>query len=161
MRLLTDVDYADLLAVRNMNLTGRVVRWWTSSHVDHIACCIGKDFVCDSVPSRGVSVHPIGFPRAKVYHLKLRPAWRELVTDHARSAGDAFLKKQIGKKYDMAGIIGFATWAQQDPKKWFCSELCAAWLASMGICAIERTKTASTTPQTLFCSPAFDCEQIQ
>lgn len=41
---------------------------------------------------------------------------------------EAWLNKQVGKKYDWLGLCGFILFKLQDSKRWFCSELAAAAL---------------------------------
>ena len=49
----------------------------------------------------------------------------------------AYCDSQLGKKYDWLGIFGFALFKEYDaginnPKKWYCSEICAEILRHLG-----------------------------
>ena len=40
----------------------------------------------------------------------------------------SFYRLYAGKKYDIAGVIGFLLFCRGNPEKWFCSEFCAEFM---------------------------------
>jgi hypothetical protein len=61
-----------------------------------------------------------------------------------------YLKKQLGKPYDMTAIWGFATGRNwRDPQDWFCSELQAAALEVAEVIPRLYTPANKITPATL------------
>lgn len=56
----------------------------------------------------------------------------------------AFLLDQVGKPYDMTGIVGFAVGRDwRNPNAWFCSELAAAGLEESGFLEYKLIQPAS------------------
>jgi len=55
------------------------------------------------------------------------------MTDELK-VGD-WCKAQAGKGYDWPGIFGFVCWpfVRQDPRRWYCSEVCVAALQQIGM----------------------------
>lgn len=39
-----------------------------------------------------------------------------------------FYRQHQGKKYDIAGVVGFLLFCRGNVEKWFCSEFCAEFL---------------------------------
>lgn len=63
------------------------------------------------------------------------PEWETIdlstiATPEEKEACYAWMKSQLGKKYDYFGILGFLSWflISENPKRWFCSEICHAAL---------------------------------
>lgn len=70
------------------------------------------------------------------------------VRDEAKAK--RFALAQVGKKYDMAGLLSFplrVPW--QDPRRWYCSELVAA-VASAGGTPLVRDGLAGVSPRDLW-----------
>lgn len=70
------------------------------------------------------------------------------VEDEAKAK--AFALEQVGKHYDMAGLISFpfrVRW--QDPTRWYCSELVAA-VAAAGGSPLVRSDLNGVSPRDLW-----------
>jgi hypothetical protein len=59
-----------------------------------------------------------------------------------------FCEAQVGKKYDVLGVLGFVWPLRQDRKKWFCSEVIVAALHHIGL--LPWIKASRTSPVSLF-----------
>jgi hypothetical protein len=140
--------YGDIIAMKRRTVSGSAIRWWTSSSIDHLACCIGGGKMIDATPRLGVSVRDIQL-NGRCYLLRLKFKNPPIL----QGVGDEFLFSQLDKKYDWSGVAGFVTGGGENPKRWFCSELVYAWMDSMGIKLLERTEWGKTTPQAIWCSP--------
>lgn len=109
------------------------------SHVELIggdAAC-GSDALCLSSSGRdgGVRERPIFLKASK---------WDLLHLDVDAAAPVAFVRRQLGARYDYAGIMlsHVLAFGRHDPERWFCSEICAA---ALGIPNAHRI-----SPQMLF-----------
>jgi uncharacterized protein YycO len=75
------------------------------------------------------------------------------IVDHKINNEDEareFALAQVGKGYDLAGLIGFpfrARW--QDPSRWYCSELVAA-IAEAGGTSLVRSDLNGVSPRDLW-----------
>lgn len=81
---------------------GTVIEAWTSGGVRHVA-----DLDTAHTPGTRVDLYSV-----------------ELTGDQVAGIS-RWLHTQLGKGYDWKGVSGFVSHAQQDPAKWFCSELLA------------------------------------
>lgn len=113
---------------------GSVISWFNHgpfAHVDSVlpdGTLLGaRSDIWKGVPA-GVQIRPADYMPFK------NPV--QAVLDAPQPVADAyyaFLMDQIGKPYDMTGIVGFAfgrDW--RNPAAWFCSELAAAGLEECG-----------------------------
>lgn len=73
------------------------------------------------------------------------------VTDEQAASFERFLRSQVGKPYDMGGILGLVAGRNwQDPEHWYCSELMAAGLVECGYFASPlASDCAKITPRDL------------
>lgn len=102
----------------------RLIRWWTCGPYSHVEMVIGSPVGETTI----ISASPRdGGVREK--RLVLDPEHWDLVeTEGDAEAAAAFMRSQIGKKYDWLGIL----LCQVLPLNWhwsggwFCSEICAA-----------------------------------
>jgi uncharacterized protein YycO len=120
----------------------KVIRTVTSCRWHHVGV-IFDDYVIEARFS-GVLKTPLADVKARGDYA---------VVDHAIANEDkalAFALEQVGKGYDIAGLIGFpfrARW--QDPTRWYCSELVAA-IAEAGGTPLVRTDLAGVSPRDLW-----------
>lgn len=118
---------------RSNNLGGYAIQAALFSRWNHVAIEVGGS-VFDATLACGVaSWAPEGFTDRydEVETIEIE------LPDEA--AGLAFLMAQVGKRYDWAPLIALpirADW--QDPDRWFCSELFAAFLEAGGIIVLSE-----------------------
>lgn len=111
----------------------RAVRMVTRSIYSHCEIAIGPvdydddvhngivEFVCYSASFRdgGVRAKRMLLPRDKWDLIEVSASTRDVTN---------FYKKHQGKKYDIAGVVGFLLFCRGNDEKWFCSEFCAEFL---------------------------------
>jgi uncharacterized protein YycO len=154
--LLDTAKYGDLLASARDDIGGFVVRWWFTSDISHLSCCIGDGWAIDALPNGGVQSRSIlNYAKQRWVLLRLKPEWAAKITDDARIKSREWLESCVGKKYDWPGVLGFPLHTNlQDRGRFYCSELVKQWYRKMDIKVIERSKKFIGI-QPLFCSPAF------
>ena len=108
---------------RGNHLLGKVIRFFSRGDFNHVSIRIGK-YVYESHIDTGVT---------KTLYSKWE-SWSVvesfLVEVEDTKAIEKWLKKQVGKKYDIWGVLSFMwIWAKPAEGKWFCSELAMVTLA--------------------------------
>lgn len=108
--------------------TDKLIRWWTGSKYSHVEMIIDGRWYSSSPRN--------GYVRSKIIIPK-EDHWDFVdveVTECAKYEMLTFFKKQLGKKYDWAGIFlsQVLPLEIQDPGRWFCSEICSAALKRVG-----------------------------
>ncbi len=89
-------------------------------------------------------------------HIQIEcPRWGRLefeVTDELVSPALAWSNRQVGKKYDWAGIMGFVNPRRKggDPDRWFCSEICHAIALRLKLMMLGAHRSDSVSPQKLW-----------
>ena len=139
---------------RGTSVVSRLIRWRTWSDYSHAAWVCEDGTVLDAWQKGGVrhvaniSIgHKPGTP-VEFFQADLTP--REI------GRIKAFLRKQVGKKYDWHGVLKFIsrrrTTADQQ-KKWFCSELISAAFAYADCRLLVRIRDEQVSPGLLSFSP--------
>jgi hypothetical protein len=151
---LPQTNCGDTLAVHNVGIPQKFIRWWTSSIIDHTACCIGNDEVIDVHPRAGVAKHSVDMWK-DVPWVVLRP--KVILTNEELSKGRVWLESQLGKKYDWRCIWGFPLLRPEmnNIDRWICSEINRVWYSVMDLSIVERTPLGLTSPQAVFASTEF------
>ncbi|HGW6552276.1 TPA: hypothetical protein ACNHS8_002587 [Escherichia coli] len=82
---------------------------------------VGTDFTCYSSSFRdgGVRAKTMPLPSDKWDLIEISASPQEIAS---------FYRLYAGKKYDIAGVIGFLLFCRGNPEKWFCSEFCAEFM---------------------------------
>jgi len=89
--------------------------------------------------------HTKGTP-VDIYNIEL--------TEEEEERAVQFIRKQVGKKYDYFGILGFILRrGTQSQGKWFCSELCSATLNAAGVPLLKRIADSKVSPTLIGISP--------
>ena len=146
-------DTLIVAAVRSNGLIGRAIEWWGGGGWSHFTTLLpGGREVIDARSDRVLGV-PAGVQvRPASYLEDYECLWLAIpTTAYKTSQVYAALHSQLGKPYDSAGIIAFATgdgrdrnW--RDESAWFCSEL-AIWAQEQaGVCPQLPTPGYKITP---------------
>ena len=103
-------------------LFDKLIRWWTNSRYSHCEIVIGgMSYSADAWTNivRCIPASRLNFDN-----------WERVVVTGDVESVQKLVAVQLGKKYDWLGIFGFLLpWGNvEDPKRWYCSELCAAAL---------------------------------
>lgn len=96
----------------------QIIRWWTDSIYSHVEIVVdGIAYGADAWQGRVRVANTSTFNRDN---------WDvfEITAIH----DTAWLNAQLGKKYDWLGIMGFLLFRVDDPSRWYCSELAAAFI---------------------------------
>jgi hypothetical protein len=103
-------------------LFDKLIRWWTNSRYSHCEIIIGgMAFSADAWTNQVRAVS------AKSFNPQ---SWERVAIDGNGEKALTFLTGQLGKRYDWLGILGFfLPGTINDPKRWYCSEICAAALS--------------------------------
>ena len=119
----------------NGNLFDRIVRFWTRSRYSHVEIVIG-DFWYTSSPRDGgvVSRRMKGFDSRNWDFVRI-----STIPGNKIHIADLFFE-QKGKRYDWLGIFLSQIFplGVQNPKRWFCSEICAYVLDRSGANHLEK-----------------------
>lgn len=117
----------------------RTATWSRISHVDFV---LPDGRLLGARGSGGVAIREPGeYSHCERFHV-------EAPADVLKLAAS-----QIGKPYDWAGILGFATrqnWQSED--KWFCSELVAWAFQEAGFPLLRAERASRITPRDLLLS---------
>lgn len=103
-------------------LFDKLIRWWTNSRYSHCELVAGgMSYSADAWTNRVRCI-----PKSS-----LNPdSWESVTVAGNERTAVAFLNSQLSKKYDWLGILGFfLPGTINDPKRWYCSEICAAALS--------------------------------
>lgn len=122
------------------------IRWWTKSIYSHCELLFDDNMKFSAVPSE----HGTRYEQARI----LSPnEWDILfigIDAPAEGCIRHFCDAEMGCEYDWMGIIlsQFARMRREDPRKWFCSEVCAAALQQGG--CIPTATPCTLSPGQLF-----------
>jgi len=104
-----------------------LVCFWTRSKWDHIGFSTDEKYF-EATPFVGVRSYPTTRRDAVFIH-----SWDVITTPEK----EQWLEDQLGKPYDIWGVLGFVIGPSKDGRidrgHWFCSEIAAARLAQFGI----------------------------
>lgn len=138
---------------RGSGIVSRLIRWQQRGEWSHASVILRSGAVIESREFIGVRQLP-----------KLTAAKGEFIqvfnvecTDEQADAIEAFLTKQIGKRYDYPMVFGFVsrstTEGHESGGKWFCSEVVFAAFLAGGIRLLERIEAFQVSPPILSYSP--------
>ncbi len=138
---------------RGSGLVSRLIRWQQRGEWSHASVILRNGSVIESREFIGVRQLP-----------KLTAAKGEFIqvfnvecTDEQADAIEAFLTKQIGKRYDYPMVFGFVsrstTEGHESGGKWFCSELAFAAFRAGEINLLARIEPFEVSPPHLAYSP--------
>lgn len=145
------------------DLGGKIINWFDHgpfAHVDTVmpdGSLLGaRSDVWAGVPA-GVQIRPYDYmPFANPVRAVLD------ASDEVVEAYYTFVQAQIGKPYDMTGIVGFAVGRDwRNANAWFCSELVAAALEESGFfeyALIQLANKIAPDDLALLCSAFCDME---
>jgi len=115
---------------RGGGIFSRAIEWFGAGYYSHVTTLLpDRQYVIDARLNGGVARRPLSYLK------NVRIDWYTLVCNPAEQAKVySFLYSQIGKKYDVQGIVDFVTGYNRDANwskrsAWFCDELAAAsWI---------------------------------
>ena len=105
------------------------IRAFEGGIAGHVACRIADEVIDSTFWGRGVRSQPYD----QWAHGRIIVA--DIPVDMpAGRAADEWLTRQIGKPYDLTGVLGFLAWRDwSTDESWYCSELAAMWLMMGGV----------------------------
>lgn len=138
---------------RGNGIVSRLIRWQQRGEWSHASVILRSGAVIESREFIGVRQLP-----------KLTAAKGEFIqvfnvecTDEQADAIEAFLQKQVGKKYDYPMVFGFVSRSTKEGRdsegKWFCSELAFDAFRAGGIHLLARIEPWEVSPPHLSYSP--------
>ena len=163
-----------ILLFRGEGMVSRLIQWQTRSQYNHVAVELSDGSIIeawegDVIQAVKASFFPKWFPHDGV---RVHSGWHDLALGHKpgtqidvfsvpndfdHSGMEVFLKAQIGKPYDVRGVLKFVS---RRPAKndgyWFCSELChaaalqAGWLMVRGESWAMSPRDIGLTPGLVF-----------
>lgn len=130
----------------------RIIRWFTWSQYSHAAWICRDGTILEAVAGRGVirssSLSDAHTPLTEVDVFKLN------ITEEQAQAVEAFMTRQLGKRYDWLGILGLVLRRRTENQgAWFCSELVTNALNAAGIYPLLRVPCCKIFPGLLALSP--------
>ncbi len=122
---------------RSRSVPSRLIEWFGAGHYSHVTTLMpDRVSVIDARLHGGVKRRPVSYLK------NTRVTWVDLLCDSELQSLKvySFLTAQIGKRYDITGIIDFVTGYNRDPNwktksAWFCDELAAAACEYAGLVA--------------------------
>jgi uncharacterized protein YycO len=122
---------------------GKLVGWYTSSEFSHVSTII-NDMEIEAVIGKGVIEHiPTKNFRGETFTF-------EIEDNKKNRRAIRWLRYQVGKEYDLTGVLRFAIPFMRDSaKSYYCSEIQSRFAAKVGIYPKLR-KTTLFSPQISF-----------
>ena len=143
----------DIIFFRDNRITGKVIRWWTTSQFDHVEIALGNENSIGAKPKGGVQIRPLSVEKDSKWCV-CRPVGR--LTNKQKNNILNFAHSQIGKKYDYLGILGFAIDRNiEDSNRWFCSEFVDKCFDVGEYTLVPRKNESQIPPELLFQSLAI------
>jgi uncharacterized protein YycO len=140
----------DILAFEGLSLPSKLIMKRTWGDYSHVAIMNSAFRIFEAIFNEGVVVNPIN----ATPHTKGTPvSVFKVDAKYDEAAVLDFLHRQVGKKYDIRGLIGFAVAKDyQNPRDWFCSELVMAAFAAGGLNLLQAP-VHKVSPTTVTWSP--------
>lgn len=139
-----------ILLFSGRGMISRLIRWQTNGRYSHAAIQLPNGEIIEAWhnPAR-VRVRPplTDWSNVEAFEVEGMSAdqWEDSV---------AWLRKQVGKKYDFGGVFRFVTrWRKDQDEKWFCSELVFQAIKEGGVALLERVGSSQVSPAVLAFSP--------
>jgi uncharacterized protein YycO len=143
-----------ILLYRGISAGSRLIRWMNWSDYSHAAWEDGDGAVYEAWIGSGVrevkSLHDQHTPGTTVDVFQVAMTFQE------EAAVRNFIAAQVGKPYDLRGVLHFASRRPEQPKdqtRWFCSELIYAAHAAAGVHLLQRIPAWKVYPGLLAYSP--------
>lgn len=109
-------------------LESRAIEWFGHGWCSHVDSVLEDGSLLGARMDGGVAIRQPGYATFSRTERVILPTTPEIA-----AAYHAFLMAQIGKRYDVDGIVAFVVGRDwRDPTRWFCSELVAAGLETSG-----------------------------
>lgn len=128
------------------HIAAKGIQWYTKSEYFHVEVIIDNKWISSGPSYGGVYIHDLEPLDEYTYE------YIEIDIDGRKSRNVMrFIERQIGTKYDWAGIVlsQFFHTNADDKNKWFCSELVAEILKLYGELP-EESKTNSYSPEDIY-----------
>lgn len=120
-----------------------LIRWWTWGPYSHVelrfsdGMCFSSSWLKQPVKG-GWSICGLTAGTRFKWMLRLKPrSWdrfKVVATPEQEQAAREWCQKHRGLSYDLLGVLGFVLFKNlDDPKCWYCSEICARALTEAGI----------------------------
>ncbi len=143
---------------RGISAGSRLIRWFNWSDYSHAAWLDDDDWTLyEAWIGTGVralrSLHEGHTPGTRV------DVFNDQLSDAQRSTVRAFLTQEMGKPYDLPGVLRFATRrpeSRRSQQRWFCSELVAAAFEQADAPLLKRIPSYKVHPGLLAWSPRLD-----
>lgn len=132
--------------VKGKNIIARFIEWRTWGDWSHVEFVVPEGYLGARWGS-GVAIRPVNYDAgtfADEMFLKLPMNPEQL------SKANAFMRNQIGKKYDWLGDLGFMVredWIMVN--RWFCSHYCYATTVEGGIDVLRTKRPYRVSPTLL------------
>lgn len=147
-----------ILLIKNYDLIGRFIRWWTHSEYNHVALFIDNNYVIESRLSSGVVKTDFEEYCQKQFDNKLDFAIYEVknltITDKEKII--QFVVNQLGKGYDILQVLCIGLfylipflrkYEPFDKSGWVCSELVAEAFYQANIKFSDNVDPDNITPK--------------
>ena len=157
MGIVKDGKKIYILASKGLSFTSKVIRWYqfgfSYTHIGYVWSLDDK---------RNPVVVEAWLPRVRLgrfseAHTPKTPfsIFSIIVEERQKRMIESFLLKQIGKKYDLFGLLSFAIRRKFPAKndRWFCSELVFTAFQKAGINLLNYTSPQEVTPALFLKSP--------
>jgi len=156
--------YAYILASKGLSLTSQIIKWFQFGFpYTHIAYVVnyGSDDFIEHDPVVIEAWWPeVRIGRFSEVHTPGTPftVFRVPVTLKEKVKIEDFLMRQIGRKYDVIGLLAFLTRLKRVAKNnyWFCSELTFAAFKNAGVELLKFTEPQEVTPALFLKSPLLE-----
>ena len=140
-----------VLAYKGKRLFSRLIRLQTRSDYSHVAVQMDDGTVIEAWTVSGV--RHVASPMTS-HTTGTEIDYFEITADYDQEQVLAFLKSQLGKKYDYRGIVRFLTRrAAPADDRWFCSELVLEAFRRGGVDLQSRIPASYATPRDIAMSP--------
>ena len=142
-----------IAAYKGRSLISKLIKWQTRGKYSHVAVMLSDNEIIEAwhSPARVRVIHSLseghkpGTP-IDLFEVKTTPAQDKSIRH--------FLRSEVGKKYDFAGVARFLSRRSKDnADKWFCSELAFSAFRSADIDLLKRIDAYQVDPVALSTSP--------
>ena len=138
---------------RGSGIVSRLIRWQQRGDWSHASVILRNGSVIESREFIGVRQ----LPRLTAAKGEFIQVFNVECTDEQADAIEAFLTKQIGKRYDYPMVFGFVSRSAKEGResggKWYCSELAFAAFREADINLLARIEPWEVSPPHLSYSP--------
>lgn len=146
-------------AFEGTDITGRLIRFKTAGKYSHVAFLLDDETtVIEAQIPKVVErlLRDSGYKSGTVVDIFTYDS-----TPEQEAAMLQFVRSQIGKPYDLIGILGFITneYNRKLSGKWFCSELLFAAFTKFGLSPLARIIPPKVDPNKLMLSKMFKFEK--